>query len=542
MPTDTRTHIHPHIHPPHQEIWDGVSGTMRNRGGDIRRLDAHSITEFGFYGQRMFHRPASRAVGQRMWLLPALGLRVISWIKRPGAKDVEDYYIDIAAITANGGLFHMTDYYLDIRVWEGKRAELIDNDEFIAAITAGHLDADQAQQAMADAYRAVDGIARHGYRLASWLSEDHDIDLTWPSVLPSANTSIVVEREVALSDSAPSTVTDRQSRPLGSLRISVTDRCNLRCRYCMPEDEYTWLSRNDILSFDEVTVLARVFTSLGVNRVRITGGEPLLRPRLSELVEQLSDEPGIADLALTTNGVLLARQVNALHRAGLNRVTVSLDTLKSPRFERLSRRGALAPVLEGVDEASARFGGLKLDTVVMRGFNNDELVDLIEYAKPRNAEVRFIEYMDVGGATHWTADQVYSRAEMLDDLTEHYGRVRALPKHDAAPADRFALPDGTVFGIISSTTQPFCAACDRSRLTADGMWLRCLYAQSGTDLRRLLRQGAGHRDLVELVRRTWRARNDQGAVDRLSSKRREVFVGIDSLRRNPHLEMHTRGG
>lgn len=310
----------------------------------------------------------------------------------------------------------------------------------------------------------------------------------------------------------------------------------------MPEDEYAWLPKDSILSFDEILILTRAFTTIGVDRVRITGGEPLLRSGLNELVARLSAEPTIADLALTTNGVLLARQAEGLHAAGLTRVTVSLDTLDGARFSRLSRRGSLSATLRGIDEASARFGGLKIDTVVMRGFNDDELVGIIEYARPRNGEVRFIEYMDVGGATAWSADQVYSRTDILAALTAHYGHIRELPKTDAAPADRFQLPDGTVFGIISSTTEPFCGTCDRSRLTADGMWLRCLYAQSGTDLRRRLRDGAGHQELVDLITGIWRERDDQGAVDRALDKRREVFVSLDSLKRDPHLEMHTRGG
>lgn len=345
-----------------------------------------------------------------------------------------------------------------------------------------------------------------------------------------------------MNQSATPPVTDQRGRPLGSLRISVTDRCNLRCQYCMPEEEYAWLSKTDILSFDELVALARAFVDLGVDRIRLTGGEPLLRPGLPDLVARLRSELDITDIALTTNGVLLPRHADDLYGAGLHRITVSLDTLDPERFRRLSRRGSHSESLRGIEAAVDRFGRLKIDTVVMRGFNEDELIPLIEFGRTRNAEVRFIEYMDVGGATNWSASQVYSRDEMLADLSRHYGPVHRLHKTDAAPADRFQLPDGTVFGIISSTTAPFCGTCDRSRLTADGMLLRCLYARAGTDLRGPLRAGAGHDRLVALVRDQWAERTDQGAVDRLSSDDRRIFVSVDSLRRDPHLEMHTRGG
>ncbi|GAA4896767.1 cyclic pyranopterin phosphate synthase [Stackebrandtia albiflava] len=335
---------------------------------------------------------------------------------------------------------------------------------------------------------------------------------------------------------------DTRGRPMRSLRISVTDRCNLRCRYCMPEEEYAWLPKADILTFDELTRLTDAFTRVGVDRVRLTGGEPLLRPGLTELVSGLAALPGVDDLAMTTNGVLLTGHAAALRAAGLHRVTVSLDTLRPARFRRLSRRGSHLAVLTGVDAAAAEFGTLKLDTVVMNGFNSDELVDMIEFGRDRSAEVRFIEYMDVGGATAWTPDQVYSRRNILSDLSAHYGPIVPEGGPDSAPADRFRLPDGTVFGVISSTTQPFCGACDRSRLTADGMWLRCLYAHTGTDLRGPLRDGATADDLASLLATVWRRRDDQGAVDRLRTDGRRVFIGVESLRRDPHLEMHTRGG
>jgi GTP 3',8-cyclase len=338
-------------------------------------------------------------------------------------------------------------------------------------------------------------------------------------------------------------VTDVRGRVLRNLRISVTDRCNLRCGYCMPEEEYVWLPREDILHFGEIAALTDLFLDLGVDKVRLTGGEPLLRRDLPRLIRMLAAKPRIRDLAMTTNGVLLAEHAPALKAAGLHRVTVSLDTLDPARFARLTNRTTHARVLEGIASVPrAGFTGTKLDTVVIRGVNDDELGALIEFARSVPAEVRFIEYMDVGGATTWSKDLVLSRAEMLATLTSHYGEITPLPNTDAAPADRFALPDGSTFGIVSSTTQPFCATCDRSRLTADGMWFRCLYAIEGTNLRDPLRDGASFEELRQLIGGTWSARADRGAVDRLAERDRKAFVPLATLKSNPHLEMHTRGG
>jgi cyclic pyranopterin phosphate synthase len=348
---------------------------------------------------------------------------------------------------------------------------------------------------------------------------------------------------VYVGDVPADPIVDRYRRPLRNLRISVTDRCNLRCRYCMPEAEYVWLPRRDLLTFEEIAQLTDVFMSLGVAKVRITGGEPLLRRDLPELVRMLADKPGLHDLAMTTNGVLLAGLVDELKAAGLGRVTVSLDTLRADRSRSLSQRNSHAAVLEGIASlAPAGFTGTKIDTVAMSGVNDDELTDLIEFGRGVPAEVRFIEYMDVGGATSWSKDLVLSRAEMLARLADHYGPLTPLPNTDAAPADRFRLPDGTTFGIVSSTTQPFCATCDRSRLTADGMWFRCLYAVEGTNLRDPLREGASFDELRELITGKWQAREDRGAVDRLAERDRMPFVPLSTLKSNPHLEMHTRGG
>ena len=337
-------------------------------------------------------------------------------------------------------------------------------------------------------------------------------------------------------------ILDQYQRPLRNLRLSVTDRCNLRCGYCMPEPEYVWLPREDILHFEEIEQLVDVFLDLGVDKLRLTGGEPLLRRGLPALVAALAARPRIRDLAITTNGVLLAEQVGALADAGLHRVTVSLDTLRPERFRALTRADELPRVLDGIAAAAARFGALKIDTVVIRGTNDDELVDLIEFGRQHRAEVRFIEYMDVGGATLWSMHGVVPRAEMLSRLAERYGPITPLTESSSAPADRYRLSDGTIFGIISSTTEPFCHDCDRSRLTADGVWYLCLYATTGVDLRRAQRSGASRDQIADLIRSAWQPRRDRGAEDRLAARDRAPLIPVDTLRRDPHLEMHTRGG
>lgn len=341
-------------------------------------------------------------------------------------------------------------------------------------------------------------------------------------------------------------VQDTFGRPLRSLRLSVTDRCNLRCNYCMPEEEYAWLPRETLLTFEEMTTLTELFTEIGVDKVRLTGGEPLLRKDLPTLMRMLRQNPRITDLALTTNGVLLAEQAQAFYDAGLHRVTVSLDTLKPERFKALTRRDMFESVLKGIEAVGqAGFTGLKLDTVAIRGYNDDELIDLIEYGKGVGAEVRFIEYMDVGGATDWSMDKVFSRQAILALLEQRYGRIDPVIEDSSAPAQRFLLPDGTTFGIISSTTVPFCSTCDRSRLTADGMWFLCLYATQGVDLRQVLRAGTSRDEIKARILAGWQGRADRGAERRKELERsgiRARLVEIERLREDPRLEMHTRGG
>jgi cyclic pyranopterin phosphate synthase len=336
---------------------------------------------------------------------------------------------------------------------------------------------------------------------------------------------------------------DTLGRPLKNLRLSVTDRCNLRCEYCMPEDDYAWLPREDVLHFEEIGALVDVFARLGVDKVRLTGGEPLLRRDLATLVEMIAARPAITDLALTTNGVLLEAQIDALKAAGLGRLTVSLDTLRRDRFQALTRFDQLDAVHAGIAAAYRAYGALKIDSVIIRGVNDDEVGDLVEYGRTVGAEVRFIEYMDVGGASRWSPSRVFSRQDMLDALSRRYGRIESIDAPSSAPAERYRLADGTTFGIIASTTDPFCRTCDRSRLTADGMWYLCLYATRGIDLRGPVRRGASAQELRDLIAAGWQGRDDRGAEQRLELGDRRAFVPVqDLLKRDPHLEMHTRGG
>lgn len=330
---------------------------------------------------------------------------------------------------------------------------------------------------------------------------------------------------------------DRHGRMLGSLRLSVTDRCNLRCQYCMPAASYDWLPREDLLSFEELRRLAALFVSLGADQVRLTGGEPLLRRDLPDLVRKLAGIPGLRDLALTTNGILLAPLARPLFEAGLQRITVSLDTLRPDVFERLSRRQGHADVLAGIDAArAAGFRALKLDCVVMRGINDDEIPALLDYARQQGAELRFIEYMDVGGAQHWNPQQVVPAAEILQHIEKAFGAVLGGGAQGAAPSTPWRLADGTPFGIIASMSAPFCGACVRSRVTADGHWFHCLYAREGFDLRAPLRAGLSDKELAEFIGTRWRERDMRGALDRLSAGKQGVGEG------DAHYEMHVRGG
>jgi cyclic pyranopterin phosphate synthase len=338
---------------------------------------------------------------------------------------------------------------------------------------------------------------------------------------------------------------DRFGRPLGSLRLSVTDRCNMRCGYCMPNDNYVWLPRTSLLTFEESARLATIFATLGVRKVRLTGGEPLLRQGLDQLVRMLAAIPAIDDLALTTNGILLAPAADLLREAGLRRVTISLDTLRPDRLLAYAKSPRHGDILAGIDAAlRARYDSVKLNAVLIAGYNDDEIGELLEFGRERGVEVRFIEYMDVGGATSWQPDRVVTKEAILAAVRRRFGPVEEddAAARGEAPAELFRLADGTAFGIIASTTAPFCAACDRSRITADGTWYLCLYADQGLDLRTPLRSGASDAELAALIGSTWSRRLDRGAEQRLALPERGALYALEGLRADPRREMHTRGG
>ncbi|MCW2665716.1 MAG: moaA [Frankiales bacterium] len=311
-------------------------------------------------------------------------------------------------------------------------------------------------------------------------------------------------------------VRDRLGRPLRDLRISVTDRCNFRCPYCMPRElfgpDHAFLPRSELLSYDEITRVVAAFASLGVTKVRLTGGEPLLRRDLAVLVGLVAATPGVADIALTTNGSLLAAQADALRAAGLRRVTVSLDSLDPDVFQQMAdTRISLQAVLDGITAArEVGLGPVKLNTVLRRGVNDDGLLDLVEYARESGHLLRVIEYMDVGSTNGWLPDQVVPAAEVL-------ARVAAVhplePVGRASPGDvaeTYRFLDGRgELGLITSVTKPFCTDCTRARLTAVGELYTCLFAASGHDLRAVLRGGADDEQLREAVSGRWRARDDR---------------------------------
>ena len=309
---------------------------------------------------------------------------------------------------------------------------------------------------------------------------------------------------------------DRLNRPLHDLRISVTDRCNFRCTYCMPREiygrDYEFLPRDQLLTFEEITRLARLFVEAGVRKIRLTGGEPLLRRDLPELVRMLAAIPGVDDLTLTTNGSLLARHAAALAGAGLDRVSVSLDSLDDTTFARMNDVGfPVQTVLDGIDAAAAAaLTPIKVNMVVRRGINEADVVPMARYFRERGHIMRFIEYMDVGHTNGWRMDDVVPASEIIARIDAELPLVALAPNYAGEVADRWAYRDGAgEVGVIASVTQPFCADCSRARLTADGLLYTCLFASTGHDLRAPLRGGATNRAVAEQIRAIWGARDDR---------------------------------
>ena len=330
---------------------------------------------------------------------------------------------------------------------------------------------------------------------------------------------------------------DTLGRPLKALRLSVTDRCNFRCGYCMPREsfgpDHAFLPREALLTFEEITRLVRIFLTMGVAKIRVTGGEPLLRRELPELVRMVAALPGLEDLALTTNGVLLPELARDLRRAGLRRLTVSLDTLRQDRFQTLSDTDLpLSRVLAGLEAArTAGFGPLKLNCVLQRGVNDDEILDLAAFAREQGHRLRFIEFMDVGTTNGWRMAAVVPAAEVLQLLQTRWP-LESLPGPAGTVAREWRYCDGKGdVGLIASVTAPFCQGCDRARLAADGHLYTCLFAGSGLDLKGFLRSGHSDPDLAALLTSHWRRRSD-----RYSEQRHADTAGL------PRVEMSRIGG
>jgi cyclic pyranopterin phosphate synthase len=317
---------------------------------------------------------------------------------------------------------------------------------------------------------------------------------------------------------------DTLGRPVRDLRISVMDRCNFRCPYCMPREKYheryKFLGSQERLSFDEIVRLSRLFVKLGVRKLRLTGGEPLLRTNLPDLIGDLTDIPGVEDVALTTNGILLARYAAELKAAGLNRITVSLDSLDAEVFARMSGGfGGLADVLDGIEHArSAGLEPIKINAVVQRGINDHTAVDLVERFRGTGVIVRFIEYMDVGNRNEWRQDLVVPSKELAHRISQRWPLQPLERDYRGEVAERYEFVDGKgEVGLISSVTQPFCGDCSRARLSSDGVIYTCLFANKGTSLRDALRAGASDEQLLDTIRRVW-----LGRTDRYSEQRAEL--------------------
>jgi cyclic pyranopterin phosphate synthase len=318
---------------------------------------------------------------------------------------------------------------------------------------------------------------------------------------------------------------DALGRPIHDLRISVMDRCNFRCPYCMPREtfheSYRFLKSNERLDFAELLRLARVFVRAGVKKLRITGGEPLLRPNLADLIGDLTSLPGIEDIALTTNGMLLAKYATELKAAGLKRITVSLDTLDPDVFAQMSGGfGGVAEVLDGIDHARrAGLAPIKINTVVQRGVNDHTLLDLVSYFRGTGVVVRFIEYMDVGTRNHWNPKLVVPSRELAATIHGRWPLRSLAPDYRGEVAERHAFEDGQgEVGFISSVSQPFCGDCSRARISSDGSFYTCLFATQGVDLRGPLRAGATDDEMFELIRGIWSGRKDRYSELRASMR------------------------
>jgi cyclic pyranopterin phosphate synthase len=308
----------------------------------------------------------------------------------------------------------------------------------------------------------------------------------------------------------------------------------------MPLDEYEWINKKEILTFEEITRLATIFVTFGVEKIRLTGGEPLVRKNLDQLVGKLSGIRGLGDLCLTTNGSLLAEQVEALSMAGLRRINVSIDTLNSEKFKRMTKRGDLAKVLEGIFAAKKHgLGPIKLNAVIERGINEDDILPLVEFCREHGLAIRFIEYMDVGNSNNWTSEKLVSKKEIIAIIAARYPLREIGRQQGSAPSVDYECVDGAGdIGVIASVTEPFCSTCTRARLTADGKFVTCLFSQIGHDVKSLLRDGASDDDLGNFIRSIWIRRTDRYSEERLQAMRSSAY----DPKKNKKIEMIALGG
>lgn len=329
---------------------------------------------------------------------------------------------------------------------------------------------------------------------------------------------------------------DQLRRPIHDLRISVTDRCNFRCTYCMPKevfgDDYVFLPARDLLSFEEITRLTKLFVSLGVSKIRLTGGEPLMRPDLPELVAGLNAVSGVADMGLTTNGVMLGGQAAPLYAAGLRRLNVSLDALDPELFGRMNGRGFRPGlILKHIDQAVAAGFEVKVNMVVQKNVNESEILPMAAYFKQRNIMLRFIEFMDAGNDNGWSYDKVVTKAEILERLQARYNLEPLEQHYNGEVAQRYGYRGSPAeVGFITSVSESFCSACSRARLSSDGKFYTCLFASEGFDLKKLLRSGADDASLLAAIRKVWEQRTDRYSDERTEETRRsKAKIGMSYI-------------
>lgn len=315
-------------------------------------------------------------------------------------------------------------------------------------------------------------------------------------------------------------INDQLNRPLRDLRISVIDRCNFRCQYCMPADifgpDFAFLPRSELLSYEEIERIAKIFVSLGVEKIRLTGGEPLMRKDLPKLVKMLSKIEGLQDIGLTTNGVLLPKNAKALKEAGLKRVNISLDSLDDELFGKINGRNVgVKPVLEGIDAAKEAGLGVKINMVVKKGLNDSEIVPMAKFCKENGLQLRFIEYMDVGSTNGWKMDEVVTKKEIYERLKEHYLLEPVDPDYFGEVAKRYRYKGTDVdVGFITSVSESFCSSCTRSRLSANGQIFTCLFNGEGHDLKEFMRKGASDEEIKERIINIWTGRKDRYSDER----------------------------